>query len=298
MITARAFKISKETVRLLRFPFSIYLAPVFLFSLSQVYVVHWPSAFLIFFVLHVLVYPSSNGFNSYMDRDTTSIGGLEKPPLPTADLYVVTLMMDFVAVILSLWINVQTAVFVALYILASRAYSERRIRLKKYPWTGFAVVSAFQGGVTFLIVFLAVNQTGLTNALTTHVFLGMLASSLIIGASYPLTQIYQHEADKKNGDITLSIKLGYAGTFIFSASLFLMALVVLFVFFHLLENPWMFYMFMVFTLPVIIFFLWWFFRVSKDHRQANFKNTMRMNTISAGSMALYFIILIIYNFST
>jgi 4-hydroxybenzoate polyprenyltransferase len=296
MISARTFHLSKGTIQLLRFPFSLYLAPVFLFALSQAHFIHWPQALLIFFIMHVLVYPSSNGFNSYMDRDSTSIGGLEKPPMPTSELFTITLFMDIAAIIMSLLIHIEVAFLVALYILASRAYSDRRTRLKKHAWTGFAVVSVFQGGVTFLIVFLSVNQFSLVETTNIHVGLSMMISSLIIGASYPMTQIYQHDADKQNRDITLSIKLGYTGTFIFSAVFFVTALVLLFIYFRLLENTWMFYLFVIFTLPVLSFFGWWFLQVLKDHRQANFKNTMLMNTISATSMALYFITLTIYKF--
>ena len=37
------------------------------------------NAALIFVILHILVYPASNGYNSYMDRDEGSIGGLKNP---------------------------------------------------------------------------------------------------------------------------------------------------------------------------------------------------------------------------
>jgi 1,4-dihydroxy-2-naphthoate polyprenyltransferase len=291
MITTRAFKLHKETVQLLRFPFSLYLAPVFLFGLSQVPFIHWPHAFLIFVVLHLLVYPASNGFNSYMDRDTTSIGGLEKPPLPTAELYFVTLTMDVMAVLLSLLIRLEVAILVALYILASRAYSDRRVRLKKYPWMGFFVVTVFQGGITYLIVFLSISQQPLLAALQPNVLICMLVSSLIIGASYPLTQIYQHKADKNNGDVTLSYLLGYTGTFIFSAIFFSAAVVLLFVYFNALGHTWMFFMFIIYTIPIVAFFAWWGLRVFQNPKHANFKNTMRMNTISAASLALYFLTL-------
>jgi hypothetical protein len=43
----------------------------------------------------------------------------------------------------------------------------------------------------------------------------MSVASLFIGSVYPLTQIYQHEADKKDGVTTISYKLGYVGTFFF-----------------------------------------------------------------------------------
>jgi 1,4-dihydroxy-2-naphthoate octaprenyltransferase len=68
--------IKASTLQLLRFPFSLFLAPVFFFALSQVENIHWLHCSLVFFILHLLVYPASNGYNSYMDRDETAIGGI------------------------------------------------------------------------------------------------------------------------------------------------------------------------------------------------------------------------------
>src|SRR5215204_5595260 len=123
----------RSTIQLLRFHFSVFLLPVFLFAISQVKEISWPDALLVFFILHLLVYPASNGYNSYMDRDENSIGGLEKPLQPTQQLFRVSMVMDIIAVLLSLIIGVFFAAGVLLYILASRAYSYRGIRLKKYP---------------------------------------------------------------------------------------------------------------------------------------------------------------------
>ncbi|HMP29967.1 MAG TPA: prenyltransferase, partial [Saprospiraceae bacterium] len=58
----------------LRFPFSVLLLPVFLLAVSQIKNLDALNFGIVFFVLHLLVYPSSNGFNSLMDRDTGSIG--------------------------------------------------------------------------------------------------------------------------------------------------------------------------------------------------------------------------------
>ena len=59
---------------------------------------------------------------------------------------------------------------------------------------------------------------------TTHVpVIAMMASSLLIGGFYPLTQIYQHEEDIKDGVKTISYKLGYRGTFIFTGIIYVLA---------------------------------------------------------------------------
>src|SRR5215213_1495413 len=119
----------RSTIQLLRFHFSFFLLPVYLFALSQLHQINWINAILVFIVLHLLVYPSSNGYNSYMDRDETPIGGLSAPLQPTIELFYTSVVMDITAVVLSLIISSYFALGILLYILASRAYSYRRIRL-------------------------------------------------------------------------------------------------------------------------------------------------------------------------
>src|SRR4051812_13168421 len=95
----------QSTVQLLRFHFSFFLLPVYLFALSQVQQPDWGRALLIFFILHFLVYPASNGYNSYMDRDESSIGGIKVPLPPTRELFHVSVVMDCLAVLLGIFVS-------------------------------------------------------------------------------------------------------------------------------------------------------------------------------------------------
>jgi 1,4-dihydroxy-2-naphthoate octaprenyltransferase len=116
-----------------------------------------------------------------------------------------------------------------------------------------------------------------------------LASTFMIGGVYPLTQIYQHQEDYENGDITISLLLGYKGTFVFSIIMFFCAGICLFVHFEAIE----FLIFQVFLAPVAFFFVKWMLQVWKDASNANFENTMKMNTIASICMNLCFIFLAI-----
>ena len=89
----------------LRFPFSFLLLPVFLFSLFEAESITSPTAFLLFVILHVLVYPSSNAYNSVQDRDTGSIGLIEKPMMVPPSLSIITICMDMLAILLTLFIS-------------------------------------------------------------------------------------------------------------------------------------------------------------------------------------------------
>ena len=269
--------LSASTIKLLRIPFSIFLSPLYFFALSQVPDIHWSKTILVFLILHFLVYPASNGYNSYMDRDTGSIGGIKNPLQPTRQLFYITILFDLTAILLSFFISVWFVVGISLYILASRAYSYRGIRLKKYPILGYFTVVFFQGAVTFFLVFhgASVNKTLLVPPA------GMIAASLLIGGFYPLTQIYQHQQDKEDGVTTLSMQLGYKGTFIFTAVVYFLAVCALaFLLISSLQKN-SFFIIQLFFLPVLVYFVWWFKTVAKNNSGANFANTMRMNILAS-----------------
>jgi 1,4-dihydroxy-2-naphthoate polyprenyltransferase len=282
--------LQRSTIQLLRFHFSFFLLPVYLFALSQVPEIAAAKALLIFFILHLLVYPASNGYNSYMDRDQTPVGGIENPLPPTQQLFWVTVVMDIAAVLLSLLMDGYFAIGILSYILASRAYSYRGIRLKKFPIVGYITVIIFQGAVTFWLVYYGSGTLPGKNAPVS----GMLSSSLLIGGFYPLTQIYQHEADQKDGVRTISHLLGYRGTFIFTAIVYSIALLTLaYHFFTQLEST-KFFVLATGMSPILVYFFIWAAKVWKNTAAANFSNTMRMNLLASCFTNLSFIILLIW----
>jgi len=278
-----------STIQLLRFHFSFFLLPVYLFAISQSEVVTTSTALLSFFILHLLVYPASNGYNSYMDRDQTPIGGLASPLLPTVQLFYVTLCMDALAVLLSLLVSPFFALGILLYILASRAYSYRGIRLKQYPVTGFLTVFIFQGALVFYLSWHAANP--ILN--TVPPLLPLLVSSLLIGALYPLTQVYQHEADRMDGVTTISYLLGKKGSFLFSMFLFLGANALLYVYFDDRSTPGYFLLFLGITAPVVLFFLYWMRKVWLNDAAADFSHSLRMNIVSTLCTTVFFLTLIL-----
>jgi len=276
----------RNTVLLLRIPFSFFLSPVYFFALVCCPAPDYSRALQVFVLLHLLVYPASNGYNSFMDQDTESIGGLKHPPKPDKNLFWLTLIMDAIALSWAWILNPVFAIMVLVYILASRAYSWRGIRLKKYAIGGFLTVFVFQGAWTLAMVFCGVNPEF---PLLFIPPLPMIISSCLIGAVYPLTQIYQHEQDKNDGVKTLSMLLGFRGTFVFAGLFFFVANTCLFFFLRNLGLIEFYFRFAICNLPVIFFFLGWARKVWIDTNQANFRNTMLMNLISAIFLNISFI---------
>ena len=124
--------IKKSTWLHLRIPFSFYLVPVFLFAWSISDKQYVFNAVLSFVIIHFFLYPASNAYNSYFDKDKQSIGGLKNPPPVSKELYYIALIFDAIALMLGLFIGWQFVLMLFIYGLVSKAYSHPSIRIKKY----------------------------------------------------------------------------------------------------------------------------------------------------------------------
>ncbi|WP_162817916.1 UbiA family prenyltransferase [Niabella yanshanensis] len=281
----------KSTIQHLRFGFSLFLMPVFWFALSQAPVINWVNACLIFIILHLLVYPSSNGYNSYMDKDTGSIGGIEKPLPVHKELFYVSMVMDIIALLLSCLLGWAVLTGVGVYIIASRLYSYRGVRLKQYPVTGYLTVIICQGALVYFIVSNSVSDA----CLWKEGWLPAMVTSLLIGGTYPLTQVYQHQQDLEDGVITLSYKLGVRGTFIFCGLVLFVALLLLTLYFIRTGQWGALLAYGVGMLPVGFYFTSWCLKVKESPGNANFKNLMKMNYVASVCSSIAFISILIIN---
>lgn len=279
----------RSTILHLRFLFSWFLMPVYFFALAISPNLNGDRLLWSFVIIHLLVYPASNGYNSYFDKDEGSIGGLKNPPPVNRLLFVAAWLLDLVAVGLAWWkVNSIFAVMILLYGLASKAYSHPAVRLKKYPIAGWLWVAFFQGVFTFLMCYAGINALPVENLVQTKVLIpGALASLMLLG-TYPMTQVYQHAEDAKRGDTTISLKLGVRGTFGLVMGIFSLASVLYAAYFYTFFE-WRFAMsFLVALFPVVVFFLIWFYRVWRNEEVANYRNTMWLNFLSATCLNGFF----------
>lgn len=276
----------------LRIPFSYFLLPVFLFSLSISPNISEQALLWTFLIVHFLLYPASNGYNSFFDKDEQSIGGLKNPPPVNKGLYYLSLLFDAMAILLALWkVTFDFALMLFIYGMVSKAYSHPRIRLKKYAFTSWFIAGLFQGAFTFVMCYMGVNNYEFTLALKPAVLIPAFLSSAMLWGNYPMTQVYQHEEDGKRGDQTLSIKLGIKGTFWFVLVMFCMATIGFMMFFTHHFSLHYALMFQLALLPVVVYFLYWFYQVSRDLSKADYTHTMWLNFISATCLNVFFIYL-------
>lgn len=282
-----------RALRLLRIPFSLFLMPIFWFGLSALRApVGWGRAAAVFGILHLLVYPASNGYNSFYDKDEGSIGGLKAPPKVTPELLHLIWLFDALALGCSLLLGWPFAALVLVYLLISKAYSYEGIRLKKYPLISTAVVVVFQGAFTFLMTQIGVGTTISQLAEPTNLLLA-LVSTLFLCGSYPLTQIYQHQEDAQRGDRTLSLRLGIRGTLVFAAAGLLAGAAAMSLAYWLRGETQKILIFLAATGPVVALFARWAWLTWHDPAHANFEWTMRMNIVSSLCLSAAFIAMLL-----
>ncbi len=285
-----------STLLHLRFPFSYFLFPVYLFSLGISPNFTESRLLWSFLIIHLLLYPASNGFNSYFDKDEKSIGGLKNPPPVNTSLYYVSLLLDFTAILFAfLKISSLFAIMILIYGLVSKAYSHPSVRLKKYPIIGWLTVGIFQGCFAVMLCYVGINNFEIGTLLHAKVVIPAVLTSLMLLGNYPMTQVYQHEEDAKHGDKTMSMMLGIRGTFIFAQVVFALAALGFVLYFNTFFSSEFSYVFLIALSPVVLFFMIWFFQVWNNPAKADYSRTMWLNFISATCLNGFFIYFFLTN---
>jgi len=194
-------------------------------------------------------------------------------------------VLDILAIVVMLVVSWRSALILGLYIGLSRAYSNGDIRLKSNPITGTMVVAFMQGMGVFFIVQTAV-EPEFMGFLQPHYFVPALGSTFLIFGSYPLTQVYQHEEDKKAGDNTLSLLLGVRGTFVWSGLMLLIGVSLLLASFLSYVGFLPTILLLISTQPATIYFLVWAISCWRNEKEASFTRAMWMNTLSSICLSL------------
>jgi 4-hydroxybenzoate polyprenyltransferase len=280
--------IKKSTILHLRIPFSLYLLPFFCFAASQATHPNLWYLLLSAIIIHLIFYPSANAFNSYYDKDEGSIGGLENPPPVDKEVLYVSYIFEFASLVLAFLIGWRFAVMILIINLMFKAYSHPWIRLKKYPWIGLLTVAIFQGGHTYMMSYMAINDASFDLLLESSVIIPAMLCTVLLLGSYPMTQIYQHEEDGRRGDLTISRRLGVRGTFIWTGIIYALGISG---FVAYLTSYYSFLISMALLIclsPTLIYFIKWFLRVLKDESKADYRSTMKLNQISSLSFIFFF----------
>jgi 1,4-dihydroxy-2-naphthoate octaprenyltransferase len=270
----------------LRLPFAFFLAPIYLFALIATGPEPRRAAW-VFIVFHFLLYPASNAFNSYYDRDEGPIGALAKPPPVTKSLLITSLVLDALALALGFWVGPVLGTAALVYGAGSKFYSWDRTRLKARPLAGWLATGLGQGAFTFVFMAASMRRGGFA-AMPLSVWWGAAFESLFLLGVFPLTQVYQHEEDARRGDLTMSRFLGLRGTFVLAAGFLGSGALGIAVWFWRFASPPWAALFLAVQAPSAAFLAAWAIRVFRDPRAADFRSAMIMNTLASGALNLFF----------
>ena len=286
----------KSVILHLRIPFSLLLSPVFFFSAILVENLESDKFFYLFVIIHLLAYPASNGFNSYYDRDTKSIGMLKKPPKVNRNLLIVSLILEVVSIIGGFLLDFTIGIAVLITTILSMLYSHPSFRIKKRPYSSWFLVGIFQGFVVYFFSLYALDDQNLKSLLQNPTILwGGLIMTLSIWATYPLSQVYQHKEDQERGDLTISRVLGIKGTFIFSFALSIVYSTNYFIFLYLLISPIAAATYLFITTPGSIYFLHWVIQVWGNQSAADFSKLKNFSLLLALPLNIFLLTLLFFN---
>jgi len=287
--------ISRSTLLHIRLPFSWFLLPVYMMALVAVPVVNGHHALIVFIVLHIFLFTASNGFNSFYDRDTESIGGLRVPPPVTPDLLWFSLFLDVAGLALALLAGWRFFWGCVIYGMASKVYSWNVTRIKKYGFISWLFVGAGQGTGIFLLTVAAVSHPyqSLSMILRDNALPAVCAGLFLLGV-FPLTQIYQHEEDGRRKDMTLSRMLGVPHTFLCAAACLVAAIGGFLYYFYAHRGLGTAGLFLALILPAVAYFITWFLGCLKDPARADFGRTMRMNFLASTGVIVFGIVVFFF----
>lgn len=259
--------VTRSSFSHLRFQQGIFLSPVLFYAALA-----FPPGSLGTFLLAALIlllgiFPASNSYNSFYDRDLGSIGGLERPPPVEPGLLSLSLGLELVALMLALCnLGAEAALGLFVYGIISKCYSHPSIRLKAMPWVSTLVVAFFQGPWIYVLLLRLIPH----RAWGTSDSLAAAATGLMIASLYPLTQVFQHDEDAGRGDLTLSRELGVRGTMLWVA---VGLTVTLSLIYYVLQRQTDRSVFLVASIPAMLFYLRWFGLVMRDPAEASFRST-------------------------
>ncbi|NTW97162.1 MAG: UbiA family prenyltransferase [Oscillochloris sp.] len=210
----------------LRLAFSLVLTPLFLWGvyLARPGPIAWGHVLAAYLIIHVLLYGGMNAFNSYYDRDDGPIGALLDPPPIDRTVLIVALIAKAAALLTGFILDLRFGVLVGIGVICSVAYSHPRWRWKEHPLSAALVVFAGQGITGVLWGWVAATWAdGQGGALVALSHWDVLRSMAVLSAAcwtlgfYPLTGVYQIDADGQRGIRTLAVALGMTGCFVFTA---------------------------------------------------------------------------------
>jgi len=166
----------------------------------------WHQYGIQFLNVHVLLFGGATAFNSYWDKDEGPIGGLRHPPKMKRWMRNVSMLMQVAGLA---WATVIGPVFALFYLISMILfwlYSTPLARWKGRPLLSLFAIGGSTGTNSLILGVLAAGAD-----LTWLILIAGFGTALIMLSLYPISQLYQMDADRQRGDTTFAIQYGLAG---------------------------------------------------------------------------------------
>jgi len=155
-------------------------------------------------------------FNSYYDKDTKPVAGLENPPVATSSLLVGALLLKLFGLIIALFLNKLFLLMYIIGILISVLYSHKNFRFKSNGYVA-VLINFIVGTITFIAA------SSFVHLNTQLLLLGSITAGIFLAAIYLMMQIHQKEEDIERQDISIMVSHGRKTTLISAIILMFMA---------------------------------------------------------------------------
>ncbi|MCC5916313.1 MAG: UbiA prenyltransferase family protein [Cryomorphaceae bacterium] len=280
----------------MRFHLSALLSPIFFMALCFSEVKSYRDVLLLFILLHLIVYPSRNGFNSIQDRIGGSLTGLKTPPPAPGFLRILTLILDATAIYIAFTMSKSTFILVTFYVIAFRAYSFRYIQLKRFPLLSFVMVVGVQGALIYLLTsHVAQQRSVMSIVMSKEGLAGILAACGYVAAGYPLLNLFRHKQEEKAKLKSFSRLLGIKDSFLFS-TIFLAGMSLML--FYLFMPEWEYiFLFLLINSPTLGLFIIWYRKSWRTSFFVDYEDTMRISFLGGFTMNIFFIVVLMLEMS-
>ena len=173
----------------------------------------WPILALSWFAWVVALNGGTLAFNSAYDRDTDDVAYLASPPLPPRSTARNAMILMLLGAGAGLAVGPLFAALILSCVALSILYSHPRTRLKGVPGLDLLINAVGYGaGTTLAGLAAGANACGAPSLPDRGGWWLIAGFGLLFGSFYPMTQIYQLEADRLRGDRTLASALGIGGS--------------------------------------------------------------------------------------
>lgn len=173
-------------------------------------IVSWSGLVMAWLAWVVCLNGGTLAFNSAYDRDENDIAYLVNPPPPPRLLATFSFILMATGIVLAFLVTPAYSMVTAVCMIMSVLYSHDAFRWKSIPGGDLAINMVGYGCCTTLSGIL-VGQAVL-GAISINPdkagWLLIAGFGLLFGSFYPLTQIYQMDADRRHGDLTLVAAIG------------------------------------------------------------------------------------------